>query len=566
MSSPKKGVAYDFTIGLIDSADTGSFKANPTLATGDFQVSKDNGAYANLATLPTVSPAGSINVKVVLSATEMTADKVIVKAIDVAGAEWDDVLIFIDATAANVDDLTRSTTPANTLDINATGEAGGDIVRVGGDIQSATDLKDFADAGYDPATNKVEGVKLADTTTTNTDMRGTDSALLAASAPANFSDLAITVTTGLVDITQTAADKVWSTAARTLTSFGTLVSDIWSNASRTLTAFSTSLAVSVWDVLESAIATASSIGLKLKTNLDATITSRQPSGAVDLNADQSSVTIGTTTVNTDMRGTDSAALASEYTAARAAFLDNLDISELVAGVSDIASIISAISGLNDLTALEVEDAVWDAVLTGASHNDPTSAGRRLRQLSTLFLLEEDAAQDGAVGSITLAAASNANNNFYNHAIVVITEGTGIGQARAINSYNGTSKVATIVPNWVTAPTTGSVYEILADTEKHVYEVHDDAISADSFVTDAIDANAFATDAAEEIRDAVWTKVIENSKTAEQILRIVLSALAEKSAGGGSSSVSFRNDADSKNRIVATVDASGNRTAITLDGT
>lgn len=51
-----------------------------------------------------------------------------------------------------------------------------DVTQIGGDAQSATDLKDFADAGYDPATNKVEGVKLVDTTTTNTDMRGTDGA------------------------------------------------------------------------------------------------------------------------------------------------------------------------------------------------------------------------------------------------------------------------------------------------------------------------------------------------------------------------------------------------------
>lgn len=54
------------------------------------------------------------------------------------------------------------------------------VKEIGGDTQSATDLKDFADSGYDPATNKVEGVKLVDTTTTNTDMRGTDSAATAA--------------------------------------------------------------------------------------------------------------------------------------------------------------------------------------------------------------------------------------------------------------------------------------------------------------------------------------------------------------------------------------------------
>ena len=45
-----------------------------------------------------------------------------------------------------------------------------DITQIGGDAQSATDLKDFADAGYDPGTNKVQGVVLVDTTTTNTDL------------------------------------------------------------------------------------------------------------------------------------------------------------------------------------------------------------------------------------------------------------------------------------------------------------------------------------------------------------------------------------------------------------
>lgn len=44
------------------------------------------------------------------------------------------------------------------------------VTQIGGDTQSATDIKDFADAGYDPATNKVQGVVLVDTTTTNTDV------------------------------------------------------------------------------------------------------------------------------------------------------------------------------------------------------------------------------------------------------------------------------------------------------------------------------------------------------------------------------------------------------------
>jgi len=45
-----------------------------------------------------------------------------------------------------------------------------DVERLAGAAQSLTDLKDFADTGYNPTTHKVAGVVLVDTTTTNTDM------------------------------------------------------------------------------------------------------------------------------------------------------------------------------------------------------------------------------------------------------------------------------------------------------------------------------------------------------------------------------------------------------------
>jgi len=102
------------------------------------------------------------------------------------------------------------------------------------------------------------------------------------SSRSTFAGGAVASVTADVGITQAAADKVWGSAARTLTSFGTLVADIWAYSTRTLSAFSTALAVSVWDVLESAIITASSIGLKLKTNLDAAITTRSSHSAADV--------------------------------------------------------------------------------------------------------------------------------------------------------------------------------------------------------------------------------------------------------------------------------------------
>lgn len=81
-------------------AVSGSLKANPTIAAGDFKVSKDGGALANLTTLPSVEPAGSVLVTISLSATEMNADKVSVVWIDqTSPKEWADGMISIPTTA-----------------------------------------------------------------------------------------------------------------------------------------------------------------------------------------------------------------------------------------------------------------------------------------------------------------------------------------------------------------------------------------------------------------------------------------------------------------------------------
>jgi hypothetical protein len=95
MPSPIKGVAYTFDMGLIDAANRPAFKANPTLAAGDFKVSKDNGALANLTDLPTVAPASGRIVKVTVTAAEMAADRVTIIAADAAGGEWDEAMVTI---------------------------------------------------------------------------------------------------------------------------------------------------------------------------------------------------------------------------------------------------------------------------------------------------------------------------------------------------------------------------------------------------------------------------------------------------------------------------------------
>ena len=96
---PKRGEDFIFYIGVEDYANPGNFKTNPTIAAGDFQVSKDGGAFANLTTLPDVDPDAGRAVKVSLSATEMTADNVVIQGVDqTAPKEWADIIIAIPTT------------------------------------------------------------------------------------------------------------------------------------------------------------------------------------------------------------------------------------------------------------------------------------------------------------------------------------------------------------------------------------------------------------------------------------------------------------------------------------
>lgn len=59
-------------------------------------------------------------------------------------------------------------------------------------------------------------------------------------------------------------------------------------------------------------------------------------------------------------------------------------------------------------------------------------------------------------------------------------------------------------------------------------------------------------------------VIEGSITFKGAMRLMLAVLAGKSSGGGTSTITFRDVADAKARVTATVTVDGNRTAITRD--
>lgn len=97
---PRKNQAFTMYITMRDAADNLSLKSNPTIASGDFKISKDGGAFANLTNLPAVTPSGSVGVQVSMTATEMNADQVLIAWIDQTNPkEWADGSQAINTTA-----------------------------------------------------------------------------------------------------------------------------------------------------------------------------------------------------------------------------------------------------------------------------------------------------------------------------------------------------------------------------------------------------------------------------------------------------------------------------------
>lgn len=66
--------------------------------------------------------------------------------------------------------------------------------------------------------------------------------------------------------------------------------------------------------------------------------------------------------------------------------------------------------------------------------------------------------------------------------------------------------------------------------------------------------------------SVWTRSLETGLTVEEAIRVILSSAAAKASGLDTLTPVFRDINDTKNRISATTDAFGNRSAVTIDGT
>jgi hypothetical protein len=116
-----------------------------------------------------------------------------------------------------------------------------------------------------------------------------------------------------------------------------------------------------------------------------------------------------------------------------------------------------------------------------------------------------------------------------------------------------------------ANTTGFYTELIACTVVNGFEVNKSYTVYIEATVDG-DKGGIAYSFRVKAIDEVFDEVVEGTITMRQAMRLLLAALAGKSSGGGSAILIFRDIADSKPRITATVDINGNRLAIVRDGT
>lgn len=83
------------------------YQANPTLAAGDVTVSKDGAAFANITTLPVVTPTTGTAVQVSLSTAETAAHRVLVRFIDqTTTKEWEDQSLIVETYGSTLAQIT----------------------------------------------------------------------------------------------------------------------------------------------------------------------------------------------------------------------------------------------------------------------------------------------------------------------------------------------------------------------------------------------------------------------------------------------------------------------------
>jgi hypothetical protein len=105
---------------------------------------------------------------------------------------------------------------------------------------------------------------------------------------------------------------------------------------------------------------------------------------------------------------------------------------------------------------DIAAAVWDEVLTGATHNIPSSAGRRLRILDDERIITDGQVQGAGTNTVTLEPITTL---CIGQTVVVTDQTTGNKQVRFILAFDSATNVATVDTQWCDIPNIGDEYQL-----------------------------------------------------------------------------------------------------------
>ena len=504
--TPKKGVQYIFYAGLPSRGTTGTFQSNPTIAAGDFKVSIDGGALANLATLPAVTPASSKMVKFTLSTSEMNGDNVTIVASDAAGAEWNDLVINIQTSARQVDDLAYPTTSGRSIDVTATGEVG----------------IDWANIGSPTTTVNLSGTTVKTATDVETDTADIQTRLPAALVSGRIDASVGAMAANVLTATAINADAI--TAAK--------------------------LAADVTTELQSGLATAANLAT-VDTVVDAI------KAVTDLLPDAGALTSIAT----------ASALATVDTVVDAILVDTAEIGAAGAGLTALAS----------QASVNTIDGIVDAILVDTAEIGVAGAGLTALASATNLATVDTVVDAVKVVTDKLDTALELDGAVYRYTTNALEQAPTGGSAPSaadirIEIDSNSTQLAAIKAKTDNLPTDPADASVIAgrfdtlDTNLATVDTVADAIKAK---TDNLPASPAATGdipSANANADALLDRAsgVETNRTIRQAMRLMLATLVGKISGAETTTVTIRDSNDTTNRVVATVDADGNRSSVTLD--
>lgn len=145
-----------------------------------------------------------------------------------------------------------------------------------------------------------------------------------------------------------------------------------------------------------------------------------------------------------------------------------------------------------------------------------------------------------------------------------TRETGLTAFTVYRSRNGAAATAYTTPTIIelSGPNMPGVYALLLDEDMTIGAGND----SEEVCLHITCSGMAPVTLVYELYTTVLDDAVETSLTVRQAMRLFAAALLGKASGLATTTATFRDTNDTKNRIVATVDASGNRTAVTYDKT